>query len=56
MQKKQINVNDLADILKKHFGFTWIYIESVTIGRTCGQIEEKRVGAGGVLTIEFDYE
>ncbi len=56
MQTKIVNVNELADILKKHFGYKWVYIESVNAGGTIEEIERKHIGAGGVLTIEFKYE
>lgn len=54
--KKTITVNDLNDILQKHFRARHIFIESVECGDITKQFSPRKIniGAGGVLNITFE--
>ena len=53
---KTINVNELNDILKKHYRTKSVYITEVAVASIMNQYKPKilPVGIGGVLSITFD--
>lgn len=53
---KTINVNELNDILRKHYRSKSIYIQEVEVASIMNQFKPKKlhVGIGGVCSITFD--
>lgn len=54
--RTEINVNDLASILKAHFKCKDIYIEKVSVASTMNQHIPRShdIGVGGQLNIVFE--
>ncbi len=51
--KKELNVNDVADALRKVLGVDFLLIEGVTV-RVGATDHTFRVGPGGILVVHVD--